>query len=113
MACHKAGAIKVRRRIVTSMPDTRAVKAPSVPATAQSLNINASGGLLVHSEGITLSRSMGDSVALVSAPGASCASVNNGTAVTDWRGYAVAPYLADYNKNSIGLDPSTLPPISI
>jgi len=76
----------------------------------QSLNINASGGLLVHSEGVTLSRSMGDSVALVSAPGASGVSVNNGTAVTDWRGYAVAPYLADYNKNSIGLDPSTLPP---
>jgi len=76
----------------------------------QSLNINASGGVLVHSEGITLSRSMGDSVALVSAPGASGVSVNNGTAVTDWRGYAVAPYLSDYNKNSIGLDPSTLPP---
>lgn len=78
--------------------------------TNQSLNINASGGVLVHSEGVTLSRSMGNSVALVSAPGASGVNVNNGTAVTDWRGYAVAPYLSDYNKNSIGLDPSTLPP---
>lgn len=29
--------------------------------------------------------------------------------MTDWRGYAVSPYLLDYNKNSIGLDPSTLP----
>ncbi|MCS3433171.1 fimbria/pilus outer membrane usher protein [Klebsiella sp. BIGb0407] len=82
----------------------------SYSANTQSLNINASGGVLVHSEGITFARSMGDSVALVSAPGASGVSVNNGTAVTDWRGYAVAPYLADYNKNSIGLDPSTLPP---
>ncbi|MTC53035.1 fimbria/pilus outer membrane usher protein [Providencia alcalifaciens] len=76
---------------------------------AQSINMNASGGVLLHSEGLTLSRSMGDSVALISAPGAEGVSVNGGTAVTDWRGYAVAPYLSDYNKNSIGLDPSTLP----
>lgn len=76
---------------------------------SQSINMNASGGALLHSEGLTLSRSMGDSVALISAPGAEGVSVNGGTAVTDWRGYAVAPYLSDYNKNSIGLDPSTLP----
>lgn len=76
---------------------------------AQSINMNASGGALLHAEGLTLSRSMGDSVALISAPGAEGVSVNGGTAVTDWRGYAVAPYLSDYNKNSIGLDPSTLP----
>lgn len=78
--------------------------------TTQSINMNASGGVLVHSAGATLARSMGNSVALVSAPGASGVSINNGTAITDWRGYAVAPYLSDYNKNSIGLDPSTLPP---
>ncbi|WP_272689429.1 fimbria/pilus outer membrane usher protein [Providencia sp. PROV033] len=76
---------------------------------AQSINMNASGGALLHADGLTLSRSMGDSVALISAPGAEGVSVNGGTAVTDWRGYAVAPYLTDYNKNSIGLDPSTLP----
>ncbi|QQO73839.1 fimbria/pilus outer membrane usher protein [Morganella morganii] len=75
----------------------------------QALNFNASGGVLIHPEGITLSRSMGDSVALVSAPGAGGVSVNGGSAVTDSRGYAVAPYLSDYNKNSIGLDPVTLP----
>ncbi|MCG6396493.1 fimbria/pilus outer membrane usher protein, partial [Vibrio alginolyticus] len=77
--------------------------------TSQALNMNASGGVLVHPEGITFSRSMGDSVALVSAPGAEGVSVNGGSAVTDSRGYAVAPYLSDYNKNSIGLDPATLP----
>ena len=52
---------------------------------------------------------MGDSVALVSAPGAAGVSVNGGTAVTDWRGYAVVPYLTDYTRNSVGVDPSTLP----
>nr|WP_314266654.1 fimbria/pilus outer membrane usher protein [uncultured Moellerella sp.] len=76
---------------------------------SQSMNMNASGGMLVHSEGITLARSMGDSIALISAPDAAGVSVNGGSAVTDWRGYAVAPYLADYSKNNIGLDPSTLP----
>ena len=77
--------------------------------TTQALNMNASGGVLVHSEGITFSRSMGDSVALVRAQGADGVTINGGSAVTDSRGYGVAPYLSDYNKNSIGLDPSTLP----
>ncbi len=76
---------------------------------AQSINMNASGGALLHSEGLTLGRSMGDSVALISAPGAVGVSANGGAAMTDWRGYAVVPYLSNYNKNNIGLDPSTLP----
>lgn len=76
---------------------------------AQSLNLNASGGALVHRHGVTFARSMGESVALVSAPGAAGVSVSGGTAVTDARGYAVVPYLTAYDKNSVGLDPSTLP----
>lgn len=76
---------------------------------SRSMNMNANGGILVHSEGITLSESLGDTVALVSAPNAPGVHVNNGNSVTDWRGYAVAPYLSAYNKNSVGLDPSTLP----
>ncbi|MCB5315721.1 fimbria/pilus outer membrane usher protein [Yersinia intermedia] len=80
----------------------------SYSGDTQSMNMNASGGLLIHSEGITFSRSMGESVALISAPGAAGVSVNGGSAVTDWRGYAVAPYLSDYTRNSVGLDPSSL-----
>lgn len=75
----------------------------------QTMNMNASGGVLVHSEGITLSRSMGGSVALISAPGAAGVSLNGSAAVTDRWGYAVVPYLTDYARNSVGLDPSTLP----
>jgi outer membrane usher protein len=78
-------------------------------SNTQALNMNASGGVLLHQDGIIFSRTMGDSVALVSAPGAGGVSVNGGSAVTDSSGYAVAPSLSDYNKNSIGLDPSTLP----
>lgn len=76
---------------------------------SRTLNMNASGGVIAHSEGVTLSRTMGSSVALVSAPGAKDVAVTNGGAITDWRGYAVAPYLSEYSKNSIGLDPSSLP----
>ncbi|HHR6079992.1 TPA: fimbria/pilus outer membrane usher protein [Providencia alcalifaciens] len=76
---------------------------------SRSVNMNASGGVLVHSGGITLSPVMGDSVALVSAPNASGTSITNGNTVVDWQGYAVAPYLSDYMKNSIGIDPTTLP----
>lgn len=75
----------------------------------QAVNINAAGGMLVHSDGVIFSRSMGESVALVHAPDAAGVRVNNGSASTNAQGYAVAPYLSAYNKNSIGLDPSTLP----
>nr|ALG88653.1 Outer membrane usher protein FimD precursor [Pectobacterium carotovorum] len=81
----------------------------SYSADSQTMNMNASGGVLIHSDGMTLSRSMGESVALISAPGAQGVSVNGGSAVTDSRGYAVAPYLSDYTRNSVGLDPSSLP----
>lgn len=77
--------------------------------TTQSMNMNLSGGMLVHGEGITLSRSLGESVALVSAPDAVGVGVNGNAAVTDFRGYAVVPYLTNYTRNSIGLDPTTLP----
>lgn len=76
---------------------------------SRSINMNASGGMLVHGGGVTLSRSMGESVALIRAPGASGTRLTNGNATVDWQGYAVAPYLSDYIKNSVGIDPTTLP----
>lgn len=76
---------------------------------SSSMNMNASGGLLIHSEGITLSNTLGDSMALISAPDAFGVRTNNSNSVTDWRGYAVIPYLSAYTRNNVGLDPSTLP----
>ncbi|HEM8293688.1 TPA: fimbrial biogenesis outer membrane usher protein [Providencia stuartii] len=76
---------------------------------SRSININGSGGALVHSEGITFSNTLGDSVALISAPNAYGVTVNNGNSITNSQGYAVAPYLSTYTRNSVGLDPSTLP----
>lgn len=76
---------------------------------SNSLNMSASGGVLIHAEGITLSNTLGDSVALISAPDAFGVKTNSSNAVTDWRGYAVVPYLSAYTRNNVGLDPSTLP----
>ena len=75
----------------------------------RSMNMNVSGGLIAHAEGLTLSRTLGSSVALVSAPGAAGVHLSNGGGVTDKNGYAVMPYLTDYATNSVGLDPGTLP----
>lgn len=63
------------------------------------------GGILIHEDGITLSQSLGDTIALVKAPGASDVNVENNIGVhTDWRGYAVVPNVQPYRKNSVGLD---------
>ncbi len=76
---------------------------------SKTMNMNASGGFLVHSGGVTLARSMGDSVALIHAPGASGVKVSSGNGETDRWGYAINPYLSNYKQNNIGLDPTTLP----
>ena len=76
-----------------------------------SRNVNASlnGGLLVHRHGITLAPMLGDAVALVSAPGVEGVKVSTGDTTTDSRGYAVSPYLSNYQRNTVSLDPTTLP----
>jgi outer membrane usher protein len=78
-------------------------------ADMRSMNVNLSGGAVAHSAGVTLSRPLGSSVALIDAPGAEGVSLSNNGGKTDSRGFAVVPYLSDYSRNSIGLDPSTLP----
>lgn len=75
----------------------------------RSLNMGGNGALVVHPAGVTLSQTLGNSIAVVSAPGAAGTSVMNGNVQTDSRGYAVVPYLANYQSNSISLNPSTLP----
>lgn len=62
------------------------------------------GGVLIHENGITLSQPLGDTIALVKAPGADDVEVENNSGVhTDWRGYAVVPYAQPYRKNSVTL----------
>lgn len=75
----------------------------------RSLNASLNGGIIAHSGGITFSQALGSSVALVHAPEAVNTRILNGNVNTDSSGYAVVPYLADFQKNSITLDPTTLP----
>lgn len=75
----------------------------------RSLNLSGSGGIVVHPQGVTLSQTLGSSMALVSTPGAAGVRVMNGNVQTDSRGYAVVPYLASYQSNGISLNPATLP----
>ncbi|HHL0957632.1 TPA: fimbria/pilus outer membrane usher protein [Serratia marcescens] len=75
----------------------------------KSLSYGLSGALLAHQHGVTLSRALGDGAVLVRAPGADGVMVSTGGVATDWRGYAVLPSISPYRKNSVSLDPTTLP----
>lgn len=73
----------------------------------QRLNYGARGGILAHSEGITFSQELGDTVALIKAPGASGLDVENTTGVaTDWRGFTVKTQLSPYSENRIAISNS-------
>ncbi|PNF11224.1 fimbrial assembly protein [Enterobacter cancerogenus] len=75
----------------------------------QQVNYGLRGGIVAHPHGITLSQPLGQSLAIVNAPGADDTKVQNNTGVyTDGRGYAVVPYVNPYKKNRIALDTSTL-----
>jgi len=76
---------------------------------SQQVNYGLQGGIVGHPNGVTFSQQLGETVALVKAPGASDAKVQNNTGVrTDWRGYAVVPYVSTYRRNRIALDTETL-----
>lgn len=74
-------------------------------------SLSYSGGMLVHSGGITLAPgSIGDTdtLALVSAPGAKGAHLTVGDGVIGSSGYAIMPYLSAYRENTVGIDISQL-----
>ncbi|MEB6379018.1 fimbrial biogenesis outer membrane usher protein [Leclercia adecarboxylata] len=76
---------------------------------SRQLTWGASGSLVAHPHGMTLGQSLGDSFAIVRAPGAANVAVENGSNVhTDWRGYAVVPALTAYHKNVITLDTESM-----
>jgi len=73
------------------------------------LNYGVQGGVVAHGEGVTFGQPLGETVALVTAPGAKGVSVAGQSGVkTDYRGYAVVPYASPYRKNMITLDTETL-----
>ena len=77
---------------------------------SQQINYGIAGGIVAHSHGLTLSQPLGESFALIDTNGARGARLQNLPGLsTDWRGYAVVPYLTSYTENRIALDTTTLP----
>ncbi|MEG1213126.1 MAG: fimbria/pilus outer membrane usher protein [Leclercia sp.] len=73
------------------------------------LTWGASGSVVAHPHGITLGQNLGESFAIVRAPGADNVAIQNGSNLhTDWRGYAVVPTLTPYRKNVITLDTESM-----
>lgn len=73
------------------------------------MNYGASGGIVLHRDGVTLSQPLGDTNILVKAPGAAGVELENTTGIkTDWRGYAVIPYASTYRQNRVALNTSTM-----
>lgn len=78
-------------------------------SNATRLNYGVQGGVVVHGDGVTLGQPLGETIALVKAPGASGVEVSSHTGVkTDYRGYAVVPYTSPYRKDQIVLNSATL-----
>jgi outer membrane usher protein len=72
----------------------------------QQLSAGASGSVIVHGGGATLSPPTGETIGLVHAADAVGARVENGQgSAVDTHGYAVVPYLMPYQLNTITLDP--------
>lgn len=66
---------------------------------------SASGGVLMHRDGVTFGQLLGDTSILVKAPGANGVKIENYNGVkTDWRGYAILPYASEYRLNRVALD---------
>ncbi|WP_158021050.1 fimbria/pilus outer membrane usher protein [Chromobacterium sphagni] len=69
-------------------------------------NLGANGALVFHPGGVTPAQSLGESFAIVEAPGAEGAAVSNTNGVrVSQSGYAVVSSLMPYRQNEITLDP--------
>ncbi|MBS9422702.1 fimbrial biogenesis outer membrane usher protein [Photorhabdus caribbeanensis] len=74
------------------------------------VNYGISGGLIAHQHGVTLASRIGDAAVLVRTSGVGGIRVMNSSSISTNRwGYAVVPYAQTYSRNSISLDPSSLP----
>ena len=72
---------------------------------SKTLNYGLQGGIMAHAGGVTLSQPQGDTMVLVEAKGAAHTPVINNTGVsTDFRGYAVVPYVQPYRGTRVELD---------
>lgn len=73
------------------------------------INYGVQGGIVAHANGVTFSQPLGETIALIKAPGIEGVGVNNQTGVkTDFRGYTVVPYVSPYHKTALSLNTQML-----
>ncbi|MFP2768861.1 fimbria/pilus outer membrane usher protein [Oceanisphaera sp. KMM 10153] len=77
---------------------------------SRGLTLGASGGVVMHGDGVLFSQRLGDTIGIVQVPGAAGAHLANNAGVkTNGEGYAVVPYLQPYQRNEVTVDPKGLP----
>ncbi|MCF7718071.1 fimbria/pilus outer membrane usher protein [Aeromonas jandaei] len=77
---------------------------------SRQINANVSGGVIIHSDGITFGQPLSQTVGLIIAPDANDVSVGYWPGVrTDFRGYTLLSSLSPYQINEIAINPLTLP----
>lgn len=74
-----------------------------------SVNTSYNGGVVAYSDGFILGRTMSNSIAIIEADGAEGTALSTSNAYINQQGKAIYPYLADYAKNTVGLNVNTLP----
>ncbi|SUI38816.1 outer membrane fimbrial usher protein [Salmonella enterica subsp. enterica serovar Braenderup] len=74
------------------------------------VSLGASGAIVAHPYGLTLSNDLSDTFAIIHAKGASNAVIRNYPgARIDYFGNGIVPYVTPYEKNQISIEPSNLP----
>lgn len=78
--------------------------------SSERFNYGLQGGIIAHADGITFSQPLGETNALIKAPGAHGVDIRNQSGGrTDYRGYTVVSNLAVYRKNDLTLNPENMP----
>jgi outer membrane usher protein len=76
----------------------------------QQLKYGFAGGIVAHESGVSFGPQLGETIALVEAPDVQGVSVLNGRHImTNANGHAIVPSLMPYRKNSVSIDPNSLP----
>lgn len=76
----------------------------------QQVSYGMSGGLVAHSNGLTLSQPLGNEFAIVNTNNAAGVRFANQHGIqTDWFGNAIIPSLTPYQENTVRLDTTSLP----
>ncbi|HEI2772846.1 TPA: fimbrial biogenesis outer membrane usher protein [Escherichia coli] len=74
------------------------------------MSLDASGAIVAHPYGLTLSNDLSDTFTIVHAKGAKGAVINNAPGQRlDYWGNGIIPYVTPYEKNQVSIDPGHLP----